>query len=122
MDNNKCLLLEFINEDKKIVVGYQDWLQDKISGKEEYLNIIKKKSEVKIKWPNCDIAPASIMKKRVRTREWNTVVAKILSFGGMYISVCTLCIFKMVENIKKIFKYVSLLVKRLAFRSKGTRV
>ncbi|CAL1682469.1 unnamed protein product [Lasius platythorax] len=80
MDNNKCLLLEFVNEDKKIAVGYQDWLQDKISGEEEYLRTIKKKSEVKIKWPNCDITSASIMKKRVRTCEWKTVVAKILSF------------------------------------------
>lgn len=84
MDNNKCLLLEFVNENGKISVGYQDWLQDKISGEEEYLNIIKQSSEVKIKWPNCDIAPVSIMKKRVRTCEWKTVVTKILSFGGMY--------------------------------------
>ncbi|XP_029157940.1 uncharacterized protein LOC114944929 isoform X2 [Nylanderia fulva] len=81
MDNNKCLLLEFVNEDKKIAVGYQDWLQDKISGEKKYLDIIEKKSEVKIKWPNCDIAPALIMKKRVKTCEWKTVVARILSFG-----------------------------------------
>lgn len=90
MDNNKCLLLEFVNEDEKIAVGYQEWLQDKITGKEEYLDIIKKKSEVKVKWPNCDIAPASIMKKRVRICEWKTVVAKILSFGGMYMYICVL--------------------------------
>lgn len=83
MDNNKCLLLEFINEDKKIAVGYQDWLQNKISG-EEYLKIIEKKIEIEIKWPNCDIAPASVMKKRMKTCKWKTVVAKILSFGGMY--------------------------------------
>ncbi|XP_039315296.1 uncharacterized protein LOC105201057 isoform X4 [Solenopsis invicta] len=68
------------SKDKKIAIGYQDWLQDKITG-EEYLNVVKKKSEVKIKWPNCDVAPASIMKKRVKTCEWTIVVEKILSFG-----------------------------------------
>lgn len=81
MDNDKCFLLEFVNEDKKIAVGYQDWLQDIINGEEEYLNTIKTKREVKIKWPNCDIAPASVMKKRIKTCKWDTVVAKILSFG-----------------------------------------
>lgn len=47
MDNNKCLLLEFVNEDKKIAVSYQDWLQNKISGEEEYLKIIEKKLKLK---------------------------------------------------------------------------
>ncbi|XP_036147527.1 uncharacterized protein LOC118647214 isoform X2 [Monomorium pharaonis] len=81
MDNNKCLLLEFVNEDKKIAVGYEDWLQNKINDEEKYLNIFKNKNEIEIKWPDCDIAPASIMKKRVRTCDWKIVAAKILFFG-----------------------------------------
>lgn len=125
MDNNKCLLLEFVNEDKKISVGYQDWLRNKISGEEEYLNIMEKEIEVEIKWPNCDIAPASVMKKRMRTCEWKTVVAKILSFGGTYMyihiqdifNICLYSLFsagkKYNKNKKKLPKRLSILIKCL---------
>lgn len=88
LDNEKCLLLEFVNEDKKISVGFQSWLEDRNIGDKELSNIIKNKIEVKIKWPNCDIAPA-IIKKRIKTCTFKTVVARILSFGGMYIYLYT---------------------------------
>jgi len=61
MNNDKRLLIEFVNEDNSIVVGFQDWLiKDK--DEENITTILKKKTLVRISWPSYEI-------KRNRTQQ-----------------------------------------------------
>lgn len=81
MNDKECVLCEFANEDNAIAVGYREWLLH--STDEEKLDqIIGREEEVKLQWPNVDIGPANIMKTRVKKCIWQTVVAKILAYGG----------------------------------------
>jgi len=57
MNNDKCLLIEFVNEDNSIVVGFQDWLiKDK--DEENITTILKKKTLIRISWPSYEIKSA----------------------------------------------------------------
>lgn len=88
MKDNECILIEFINEDYKVAVGYLSWLQDETlrMNKEALQKVIDEKEEVAINWPvNCEIAPASKMHKKIRNCSWKSHVVHILSFGGKFL-------------------------------------
>lgn len=86
VDNNKCLLVEFVNEDNKISVGYQNWLKKQLSD-DELEKIIESGEPVEYMWPKADIKPAAAMKKVVsklnRKIDWTMNCAiKIYRYGG----------------------------------------
>lgn len=86
MNNDKCILVEFANEDNSIAVGFQDWLvKDKDS--EDLKTIVKNKTLVEILWPSCEIKSAQQMKKIVKSltkKDWITSAVRILAYGGMF--------------------------------------
>lgn len=86
MKDSECVLVEFINEDYKVAVGYWSWLQNEtLRNKETLQKVIDEKEEVAINWPvNCEIAPALKMQRKVRNCSWKSHVVHILSFGGKY--------------------------------------
>ncbi|XP_071569983.1 uncharacterized protein [Temnothorax nylanderi] len=92
MKDSECVLIEFINEDYKVAVGYLSWLQNEtLRNKEALQKIIDGKEEVAINWPvNCEIAPASKMHKKVRNCSWKSHVVHILSFGE-WTEMCKQC-------------------------------
>ncbi|XP_039314387.1 uncharacterized protein LOC120356874 [Solenopsis invicta] len=83
MNNDKCILVEFANEDNSIAVGFQDWLvKDKDS--EDLKIIVKNKTLVEILWPSCEIKSAQQMKKIVKSltkKDWITSAVRILAYG-----------------------------------------
>ncbi|XP_077262672.1 uncharacterized protein LOC143897708 [Temnothorax americanus] len=92
MKDSECVLIEFINEDYKVAVGYLSWLQNEtLRNKEALQKVIDKKEEVAINWPvNCEIAPAAKMHRKVRNCSWKSHVVHILSFGE-WTEMCKQC-------------------------------
>ena len=83
MDDSKCLVCEFKNEEGKVAVGYQEWLDASFTTT-ELDAIIEKEIEVKTKWPICDIGPQNVMKKRLTEAcKWETCVIRIHGYGSM---------------------------------------
>lgn len=83
MNNDNCILVEFVNEENSVAVGYTDWLE--IKDDVWLQNIIDKKSIVIIKWPLCKIKSAMPMKKIIkglRKKDWISTAVKIHAFGG----------------------------------------
>jgi len=83
MNNDNCILVEFVNEENSVAVGYTDWLE--IKDDVCLQNIIDKKSIIKIKWPLCEIKSALPMKKIIkglRKKDWILTAVKIHAFGG----------------------------------------
>ena len=66
MNNEKCLLVEFANEDNSIAVGFQDWLV-KDKNEDNLKTIVKNKTLVEILWPSCEVKSAQQMKKMVKS-------------------------------------------------------
>jgi len=88
MDNNKCILVEFINESNSLAVGYRTWLlNDNYKyNDDEIQRIIDDKIEVSITWPNCDIKSAITMRKIVQNlsvHDWTTHAVRVYGYGGM---------------------------------------
>ncbi|XP_011698129.1 PREDICTED: uncharacterized protein LOC105456055, partial [Wasmannia auropunctata] len=84
MNNDKCLLVEFVNEDNSIAVGFQDWLVKDKDNEENIKTIVKNKTLVEILWPSCEIKSAQQMKKIVKSltkKDWITSAVRILAFG-----------------------------------------
>lgn len=87
MNNNNCLLVEFVNENNSIAVGFREWLTIKCDD-EMLQELVNKGKSVQISWPSCEIKSATKMKKIIKTlteKDWTTTVIKVLAFGGMYI-------------------------------------
>lgn len=59
MNDKECVLLNFVNEDNKIAVGYRDWFIDEnFKTDEKCRQLINTDDEVVTQWPtNCDVAP-----------------------------------------------------------------
>lgn len=84
MNNDHCILVEFVNEENSIAVGYRDWLETKFDNV-SLQNIIDKEIVVRIKWPLCDIKSALFMKKIIKgleEKDWILAAVKIHAFGG----------------------------------------
>ncbi|XP_043464278.1 uncharacterized protein LOC122499820 [Leptopilina heterotoma] len=81
MDDSKCLLLEFVNENCSIAVGFQEWILIPLS-EQKLSHAIEMGIDTLIKWPDCDIEPASKMKKKVESCNWKKCVAIILAAGS----------------------------------------
>ena len=65
MNNDHCILVEFVNEENSVAVGYRDWLETKFDDV-SLQNIIDKEIVVRIKWPLCDLKSALSMKKIIK--------------------------------------------------------
>lgn len=83
MEDSKCILLEFINEGNSIAVGFQNWIINSLTD-QELIAAVEKKETIAIKWPNCDIEPASKMQKKVEACQWKKCIAIILAWGSKY--------------------------------------
>ena len=82
MDNKKCVLVEFLNEEK-IGTGYEAWLAER--DKNEIDRIINEGIPVIISWPDCDITSST--KKMTKLLEKATIknyAVKILKKGSKY--------------------------------------
>lgn len=82
MDDQKCMVCEFPNEENSISIGYLEWLEDEFTIT-ELDDVIKNKTLVRVRWPkDCDISPATAMKKKLATCQWEIVVTRLLAHGG----------------------------------------
>lgn len=84
IDNKSCILVEFLNEEEALAIGYTCWLNETVT-EEELNNIIESKKEVEIFWPKCDVQSARKMKtilKGFTDKHWEVHAVKILGFGG----------------------------------------
>lgn len=66
MNNDDCLLVEFVNENNSIAVGFREWLTIKYND-EMLQELVNKGNSVQISWPSCEIKSAMKMKKIVTT-------------------------------------------------------
>lgn len=79
MDNTKCILVEFSN-DQKVATGYLSWLNEKDQA--DLDDIISTGKEVIISWPDCDVVSnVKLMAKRLREVVVNKYAARILNHG-----------------------------------------
>lgn len=81
MNDENCVLCEFHNEGDSVAVGYREWFFDEVNDK-ALDDIIKRETEIKMRWPITDIGSSNVMKKRLKTCEWQEVVAKICAYGS----------------------------------------
>ncbi|XP_039301958.1 uncharacterized protein LOC113005739 isoform X2 [Solenopsis invicta] len=98
ISDEKCILVQFSNENNELGIGFQDWLQcknDEINA-DTIQSLIDNESETTILWPRCDVGPANITKKGTKDCEWNKVVVKILASGPWTV---------MCENQNSLIKY-----------------
>jgi len=63
VNDEKCVLMEFPNENGNVAVGYLAWLSRK---EDDIQNIIKNRENVVTRWPkNCTIGPVAASKIKV---------------------------------------------------------
>lgn len=75
MNDDECILVEFSNENRKISVAFQNWIQwDDDHTKTDLINKAIIEKDVKLKWPNVDIEPSKSMNRRRNKIEWSDVV------------------------------------------------
>ncbi|OXU31990.1 hypothetical protein TSAR_013758 [Trichomalopsis sarcophagae] len=79
VDNNDCMLLEFVNDSNSLAVGYLNWLKE--DDLLEIQNLIKQKKEVEVMWPDCTIKTAVYMKAMLQKATFSTHVVRILDVG-----------------------------------------
>ena len=84
MDDSQCLLLDFINEDNKVAVGFRNWIVPAITDDDDLQHTIEEGQIITIKWPDCNVEPAVKMVKREKSCKWQYSVAKILAAGSKY--------------------------------------
>lgn len=86
MDDRECVLLDFINEENKIAVGFREWFyDDEFKADDECQKLVDSGREIVIRWPkNRDVTPVATMKKTVRNCDWQKTVAQVLAFGSTY--------------------------------------
>ncbi|XP_071573303.1 uncharacterized protein [Temnothorax nylanderi] len=83
MDNAHCILVEFVNEENSVAVGYRDWLKTKFDDV-CLQSTIDKETIVQIRWPLCEIKSALSMKriiKKLKEKDWISAAVKIHAFG-----------------------------------------
>lgn len=82
MNDTKCILVEFSNENGNVAVGYFNWLMN--SNENNIQSIIKNSENVIIHWPKQCLIDGAVtkMKKRLQTCKWSMHVVKIIGFGG----------------------------------------
>ncbi|XP_071632834.1 uncharacterized protein [Temnothorax longispinosus] len=90
VDNANCVLVEFVNENNKLAVGYRIWFDDKdfIENDDNLDKVIRNEITTQILWPNCDVKSASAMKKIVKNLkddDWTKHAVKVHSYGELYI-------------------------------------
>lgn len=82
MDNTKCILVFFVN-DQKLKVGYFHWL-DRDSQK-NIDTIINEEEEILIMWPCCEITSSvKTMKKTLKASKSYERVVKVLKRGSKF--------------------------------------
>jgi hypothetical protein len=82
-NDEKCILVEFPNENGNIAVGYFAWLIT-VKEEESVNAFIKSGEHVAIRWPaDCTVGPLnSKMKKKFLNCKWTPHIVSILGFGG----------------------------------------
>lgn len=76
-----CALFKLVNENSMLKVGFQAFIKD--DEKENLEEIIKNRKVVSLKWPLCEMGPASKMKLRLQKDvTWENKVAVIISVGS----------------------------------------
>ncbi|XP_029167637.1 claspin-like [Nylanderia fulva] len=82
LNDEKCILVEFPNENGNIAVGYFAWLTT-VKEEERVNALIKSGEHVVIRWPaNCIVGPLNAkMKKKFLNCKWTPHIVSILGFG-----------------------------------------
>lgn len=81
IQDGKCALFKFVNENSLLKVGYQAFIKD-IEG-ENFDEIIKNRKVVSLKWLLCEMGPANKMKLRLKKEIiWENKVVVIIAVGG----------------------------------------
>lgn len=83
--DSECVLFSFLNEnDNEAKIGFRSFL-DKILTDGEMSEHIDEEKVILVKWPVCEIGPASKMNSRLKTcTNFEFKIAKIIAFGGKY--------------------------------------
>lgn len=80
VDNNECILLEFVNDSNSVAVGFLSWMKE--NDVEQVQMLITEKKEVQVMWPDCPIQSASYMKAKLPKANFEAHVARVLDVGG----------------------------------------
>lgn len=85
IDNDNCIIVEFVNENNSLCMAYKSWLVDKKlrENVNKIKSCIEKRSEKLISWPTIDVSPAEKMKKQLaKMKSWDAdQVVRILAYG-----------------------------------------
>lgn len=82
VQNSKSVLFQFINENNSVKIGFRNFIVNEVND-QELEKIVSEEKVIAIKWPNCDIGPATKMNARLRASpDFNFTVVKVIAFGG----------------------------------------
>lgn len=87
INDDECILVEFINEKKNdkpvISVGFQDWLRHKYKRKLE--SIIRNKTKAEIYWPDIEVSTAKKLIPKLKNSRFTIFPVRVLSRGGKFV-------------------------------------
>lgn len=85
IDNEHCVMVEFVNESGKLAVGYRNWLRPTYTD-DELRKMQDEKKIIQIAWPKADVKSARDMRtvlKNLPKNSWKTnCPIKVHRFGG----------------------------------------
>lgn len=83
VDDDKCVLIKFANEENKIATCFEVWCNFR---KLNVQDVIAQEKIINVNWPmDVEIAPAAMMKKKIRnieTMNFETHGVTVLAAGG----------------------------------------
>ena len=80
ISNERCTLVEFVNEENCIETGFVAWMEEKDI--DEIDEIISNEKIIKLFWPQCNISSAASLKTALMKTNFNQYPAKILAKGS----------------------------------------
>lgn len=88
VDDNNCLLVEFLNDNNSLSLAFRCWLKDEELRENDKMlkSAIINKKETILCWPSVKLNPAKKMKKQLgKMPSWaNDEAVRVLNIGGKY--------------------------------------
>lgn len=95
MLNEECVLVEFVNDNCSLGIGYKCWLVDRDlrENVQKLRAAIKENIETMISWPAMDVSPVPSMQRKLeRNNSWlEDQSVRILSYGSEFFSLLCQC-------------------------------
>ena len=83
INNDNCVIVEFVTESNSIQLGFQAWLADEDVKMLEELK--QNEKIIKVNWPkNLETEEARVMKKKIKFGKFEEYAVKVIDYGCKY--------------------------------------